>query len=305
MSTPAAWRPLYAESRHGRSQRMMNRPLAHHGHRQLPASRLAGARRRSTSTRSGPDRPSCMDDAVIAAVHDQLAAGLDVITDGEQTRLDFNLSFYGHLEGIEPARPQPAGASARRPTTSAGSTASPASSRRRAGSAPSRSSSASARLAPAGPALKASVPGPIRLSGRLVPERALPRPLGAHRGAASRIVRAELVALVGAGCREICRRRAVDELLRPSRGPRAARRPLQPHRRARSPGALPPLHAPLLRQLQGPRRRAAALRAALPRVSRPAAVDEIHVEMASREFAELEIIGRSPRARTWPSASST
>src|SRR5688572_16625588 len=41
------------------------------------------------------------EDAVIAAVHDQLAAGLDVITDGEQTRLDFNLSFYGYIEGIE------------------------------------------------------------------------------------------------------------------------------------------------------------------------------------------------------------
>src|ERR1700680_2396761 len=37
-------------------------------------------------------------DAVITAVHDQLAAGLDVITDGEQTRYDFNLSFYGRLE---------------------------------------------------------------------------------------------------------------------------------------------------------------------------------------------------------------
>ena len=41
------------------------------------------------------------NDAVIAAVHDQVDAGLDVITDGEQTRLDFNLSFYGYLEGIE------------------------------------------------------------------------------------------------------------------------------------------------------------------------------------------------------------
>src|ERR1700692_5053645 len=41
-------------------------------------------------------------DAVIAAVHDQLAAGLDVITDGEQTRYDFNLSFSGRLEGLEP-----------------------------------------------------------------------------------------------------------------------------------------------------------------------------------------------------------
>src|SRR6218665_2917047 len=41
-------------------------------------------------------------DAVIAAVHDQVAAGLDVITDGEQTRLDFNLSFYGFIKGLEP-----------------------------------------------------------------------------------------------------------------------------------------------------------------------------------------------------------
>src|SRR5436189_675135 len=47
------------------------------------------------------DRAELQDDAVIAAIHDQLAAGLDVITDGEQTRLDFNLSFYGYLEGIE------------------------------------------------------------------------------------------------------------------------------------------------------------------------------------------------------------
>src|SRR5919108_4870199 len=41
------------------------------------------------------------EDAVIVAIHDQLSAGLDVITDGEQTRLDFNLSFYGYLYGIE------------------------------------------------------------------------------------------------------------------------------------------------------------------------------------------------------------
>src|SRR6266568_4009252 len=47
------------------------------------------------------DRAELQEDAVIAAIHDQVAAGLDVITDGEQTRLDFNLSFYGFLEGIE------------------------------------------------------------------------------------------------------------------------------------------------------------------------------------------------------------
>src|SRR5262245_37196378 len=47
------------------------------------------------------DRAELQEDAVIAAIHDQVAAGLDVITDGEQTRLDFNLSFYGFLEGVE------------------------------------------------------------------------------------------------------------------------------------------------------------------------------------------------------------
>src|ERR1043166_7062501 len=47
------------------------------------------------------DLAELQEDAVIAAVHDQVAAGLEVITDGEQTRLDFNLSFYGYIEGIE------------------------------------------------------------------------------------------------------------------------------------------------------------------------------------------------------------
>jgi len=41
------------------------------------------------------------EDAVIVAIHDQVEAGLDVITDGEQSRLDFNLSFYGYLQGIK------------------------------------------------------------------------------------------------------------------------------------------------------------------------------------------------------------
>ena len=45
------------------------------------------------------------EDAVITAIHDQVAAGLDVITDGEQTRFDFNLSFYGYLSGLGEAEP--------------------------------------------------------------------------------------------------------------------------------------------------------------------------------------------------------
>src|ERR1700760_4788871 len=56
----------------------------------------------------GPaDVEEMIEDAVIAALHDQVAAGLDVVTDGEQTRLDFNLSFYGHLDGLDLERPPP------------------------------------------------------------------------------------------------------------------------------------------------------------------------------------------------------
>src|SRR5918997_6326485 len=47
------------------------------------------------------DIEEMIEDAVIAAIHDQVTAGLDVITDGEQTRLDFNLSFYGFIKGIK------------------------------------------------------------------------------------------------------------------------------------------------------------------------------------------------------------
>ena len=36
------------------------------------------------------------EDAVIVAIHDQVEAGLDVTTEGEQSRLDFNRSFYGY-----------------------------------------------------------------------------------------------------------------------------------------------------------------------------------------------------------------
>ena len=50
----------------------------------------------------GPaDISEMIEDAVIASIHDQVSAGLDVITDGEQTRFDFNLSFYGYIRGIE------------------------------------------------------------------------------------------------------------------------------------------------------------------------------------------------------------
>jgi 5-methyltetrahydropteroyltriglutamate--homocysteine methyltransferase len=53
--------------------------------------------------RFGPaDRAEAVRDAVTVAVDDQLRAGLDRITDGEMQRIDFNLGFYDYLEGLEP-----------------------------------------------------------------------------------------------------------------------------------------------------------------------------------------------------------
>ena len=51
----------------------------------------------------GPiDREEALRDAVRLAIDDQLRAGLERITDGEMGRVDFNLGFYDFLQGIEP-----------------------------------------------------------------------------------------------------------------------------------------------------------------------------------------------------------
>src|ERR1700691_5871903 len=108
------------------------------------------------------------DDAVITAIHDQMDAGLDVITDGEQTRLDFNLSFYGFLTGIasEPLpkrRFGPPGHDQRGKHEVTGELAAPR------GLGVVEELRRLKRIAPADVALKASVPGPYTLSGRLNP----------------------------------------------------------------------------------------------------------------------------------------
>lgn len=52
--------------------------------------------------RFGPaDRDEALRDAVRLAIDDQLRAGLDRITDGEMQRVDFNLGFYDYIEGLE------------------------------------------------------------------------------------------------------------------------------------------------------------------------------------------------------------
>ncbi|NOT59184.1 MAG: methionine synthase, partial [Acidobacteria bacterium] len=114
------------------------------------------------------DRAELQDDAVIAAIHDQVAAGLDVITDGEQTRLDFNLSFYGYLSGIEleaepPRRFGPPAHDQRGKHAITGELRAPQ------GLGVVAEFQRLQRLAPRGPALKASVPGPYTLSGPLLP----------------------------------------------------------------------------------------------------------------------------------------
>jgi 5-methyltetrahydropteroyltriglutamate--homocysteine methyltransferase len=232
------------------------------------------------------DREELKEDAVIAAVHDQVAAGLDVITDGEPTRLDFNLSFYGHLDGIEretaPARRfGPPGHDQRGRHRVIGVLQAPD------GLGVVAEFERLRRLAPAGPALKASVPGPYTLAGRLEPNDHY-RDRYALTEALLPVVRAELEALAASGCREIC----VDE---PSMSCYAYRE---------DPRRLVDILNRTVSSVLGRARLSTHLcfgnykgRAVAPRRYGPlfpafleAAVDEIHVEMASREFSEIEVV---------------
>src|SRR6266581_4461446 len=130
------------------------------------------------------DREELIDDAVTAAVRDQMEAGLDVITDGEQTRLDFNLSFYGFLEGLEleSASPRRFGPPAHdqrgkhkvigplRAPKGLGTVEDFERLKRLAPNGPVlKASGPGPYMLSSGPVLKASVPGPYTLSGRLIP----------------------------------------------------------------------------------------------------------------------------------------
>src|SRR5437016_1766362 len=55
----------------------------------------------------GPtDREETYDDACRIALRDQEEAGVDLLTEGEMRRVDFNLGFYGRLNGLEQVPPQ-------------------------------------------------------------------------------------------------------------------------------------------------------------------------------------------------------
>jgi 5-methyltetrahydropteroyltriglutamate--homocysteine methyltransferase len=151
------------------------------------------------------DIEEMIEDAVIAAVHDQVQAGLDVITDGEQTRLDFNLSFYGYIKGIqrndnETRKFGPSAHDQRGKHNIVDNLSAPA------GLGVVKEFLRLKKLAPKGPVLKASVPGPYTLSGRLLPND-IYRDRYAIAEALLPLIRKELEDLVAAGCTEI----TVDE----------------------------------------------------------------------------------------------
>jgi len=241
------------------------------------------------------DRAEMIDDAVSIAIRDQLDAGLDVITDGEQTRLDFNLSFYGFIEGIElesasPRRFGPPAHDQRGKHKVIGELRAP----RGLGAVEDferlqrlANSQFSIFNSQSPPALKASVPGPYTLSGRLVPNDHY-KDRYALSEALLPLVRSELEALVKSGCREI----TVDE---PS---------MSCYAHKENPKRFVDIFnrtvEPIVGQCHlsthlcfgnykgravGPRRYAPMFPAFLDMK-----VDEIHVEMASREFAELETL---------------
>lgn len=232
------------------------------------------------------DKDEMVDDAVVAAVHDQVAAGLDVITDGEQTRLDFNLSFYGYIRGIREntddlRRFGPAAHDQRGKNTITDTLIAPN------GLGTVKEFKRLQRLAPVGPTLKCSVPGPYTLSGRLLPNEQYPDRY-AITEALLPIVHKELIDLVAAGCREI----TIDE---PSMSCYAYREDTKRfvdifNRTVAGVAGKCRLSTHLC--FGNYKGRPVGYRSIAPMLPDflELNLDEVHVEMANREFAEVELL---------------
>jgi 5-methyltetrahydropteroyltriglutamate--homocysteine methyltransferase len=235
----------------------------------------------------GPaDVEEMIEDAVIAAIHDQVAAGLDVITDGEQTRLDFNLSFYGFIKGIESNQTEtrkfgPAAHDQRGKNNITGKLSAPN------GLGSVKEFTRLKKLAPSGPTLKASIPGPYTLSGRLMPNDQY-KDRYAITEALIPIVSNELEALVDAGCTEI----TVDE---PSMSCYAykedTKRLVDIFNRTVKPivGKCNLSTHLCFGNFKGRPVGYRSLKPMLPNFL-DMQVNEIHIEMANREFAEIELL---------------
>lgn len=234
------------------------------------------------------DIDEIIEDAVTAAVSDQVAAGLDVITDGEQTRFDFNLSFYGYINGIEENKEElrkwgPPAHDQRGKNFIIGELGAPK------GLGVVEEFNRLKRLAPKGPVLKASIPGPYTLSGRLVPNDQYSDRY-AITEALLPFVRKELEDLVEAGCTEI----TVDE---PSMSCYAYKENTKKFVDIFNRTVEPILGKCRLSthlcfgNFKG---RAVGYKKIAPMLPDflDFKVDEIHVEMANREFVEVELISR-------------
>jgi 5-methyltetrahydropteroyltriglutamate--homocysteine methyltransferase len=232
------------------------------------------------------DVEEMIEDAVIAAIHDQVRAGLDVITDGEQTRLDFNLSFYGFIKGIEnnetkTRRFGPPAHDQRGKHNIVGELKAPG------GLGTVKEFLRLKKLSPPGPVLKASVPGPYTLSGRLLPNDQY-KDRYAITEALLPIVRSELEALIAAGCKEI----TVDE---PSMSCYAykedTKRFVDIFNRTVKPvvGKCNLSTHLCFGNFKGRPVGYRSIKPMLPDFL-DMTVNEIHIEMANREFAEIELL---------------
>ena len=232
------------------------------------------------------DIEEMIEDAVIAAIHDQVTAGLDVITDGEQTRLDFNLSFYGYINGIDNNETEtrkfgPAAHDQRGKYNITEDLKAPN------GLGTVKEFLRLKRLAPPGPTLKASIPGPYTLSGRLLPNDRY-KDRYAITEALLPIVSKELESLVEAGCTEI----TVDE---PSMSCYAykedTKRFVDIFNRTVKPivGKCNLSTHMCFGNFKGRPVGYRSIKPMLPDFLE-LSVDEIHIEMANREFAEIELL---------------
>ena len=237
------------------------------------------------------DIEEMIEDAVVAAIHDQTVAGLDVITDGEQTRLDFNLSFYGYIQGLAPNHSEtrkfgPPAHDQRGKHSIVAELTAPK------GLGAVKEYQRLKKLAPTGagssiPTLKASVPGPYTLSGRMLPNERYKDRFEITE-ALLLIVRKELEDLVAAGCTEI----TVDE---PSMSCYAYREDTK-----RFVDIFNRTVAPIVGKCRlsthlcfgNFKGRPVGYRSLKPMLPDflDLAVDEVHIEMANREFAEIELL---------------
>lgn len=232
------------------------------------------------------DIEEMIEDAVIAAIHDQVTAGLDVITDGEQTRLDFNLSFYGYIKGIENNEAEtrkfgPPAHDQRGKNNIVGELVAPN------GLGAVKEYQRLKKLAPEGPILKASVPGPYTLSGRLLPNDKYKTRFDITE-ALLPIISKELEDLVAAGCKEI----TVDE---PSMSCYAYKEDTKKfvdifNRTVKPIVGKCNLSTHLcFGNFKGRPVGYRSIKPMLPDFL-DMTVDEIHIEMANREFAEIELL---------------